>query len=78
MNSDGDEIYTKIVVFDEIYNFVVRTFSFDVIFELKKSIYGPDLVYGIQIWIVDRLFELEDDFKWKKIELISSKVTIFI
>jgi hypothetical protein len=26
MNSDGDEIYTGIVAFGEIYNFVVQTF----------------------------------------------------
>jgi hypothetical protein len=26
MYSDGDEIYTKIVAFDDIYNFVVQTF----------------------------------------------------
>jgi hypothetical protein len=26
MNLDGDEIYTKIVIFDDIYNFVVQTF----------------------------------------------------
>jgi hypothetical protein len=31
MNSDGDKIYMKIVAFDEIYNFVVQTFSFEVI-----------------------------------------------
>jgi hypothetical protein len=32
MNSDEDKIYTKIVDFDEIYNFVVQTF-----FNLKSS-----------------------------------------
>jgi hypothetical protein len=26
MDSDGDKIYIKIVVFDEIYNFVVKAF----------------------------------------------------
>jgi hypothetical protein len=34
MNSDGDELYMKLISFDEIYNFVVQTFSFEVI--LKK------------------------------------------
>jgi hypothetical protein len=43
MNSDEDKVYTKIVAFDEIYNFVVQTFSFEVIFGLKKSIYYQDL-----------------------------------
>jgi hypothetical protein len=33
MNPDEDKIYTKIVAFDEIYNFVVRTF-----FHLKSSL----------------------------------------
>jgi hypothetical protein len=33
----------KIVAFDDIYTSVVKTFSFEVIFELKKSIYYPDL-----------------------------------
>jgi hypothetical protein len=35
MNSDGDKLYIKIIAFDEIYNFVVQTFSFEVIFKLK-------------------------------------------
>jgi hypothetical protein len=26
MNTDGDKLYTKVVVFLEIYNFVVQTF----------------------------------------------------
>jgi hypothetical protein len=26
VNSDGDKLYTKLVAFDEIYNFVVQTF----------------------------------------------------
>jgi hypothetical protein len=26
MNSDGDQLYTKVVAFDEIYNFVVQNF----------------------------------------------------
>jgi hypothetical protein len=26
MNSDGDKLYTKLVDFDEIYNFVVQSF----------------------------------------------------
>lgn len=26
MNSDGDDIYIKFVILDEIYNFVVQTF----------------------------------------------------
>jgi hypothetical protein len=43
MNSDEDEIYMKIVAFDEIYTLVVETFSFEIILELKKSIYYPDL-----------------------------------
>jgi hypothetical protein len=34
MNSDADEIYTKIVAFDNIYNTVVQFFSFEVILEL--------------------------------------------
>jgi hypothetical protein len=33
MNPDEDKIYTKIVAFDEIYNFVVWTF-----FHLKSSL----------------------------------------
>jgi hypothetical protein len=26
MNSDGDKLYTKLVDFDETYNFIVQTF----------------------------------------------------
>jgi hypothetical protein len=40
MNSDED---MKLIAFDEIYNFVVHFFSFEVILGLKKSIYYPDL-----------------------------------
>jgi hypothetical protein len=32
---DGDKLYTKLIAFDEIYNSVVQTFSFEVILELK-------------------------------------------
>jgi hypothetical protein len=35
MNLDRDKLYMKTVAFDEIYNFVVQTFSFEVIFKLK-------------------------------------------
>jgi hypothetical protein len=43
MNSDGDKLYTKLVDFDEIYNFVVHFFSFEVILVRKKDILYPDL-----------------------------------
>jgi hypothetical protein len=43
MTSDGDKLHTKLVFFDEIYNFVVRTFSFEVILRLKKLIYCPSI-----------------------------------
>jgi hypothetical protein len=45
MNLDGDKLYTKLVAFDEIHNFVVQTFLFEVIFGLKKLIYCPDLSF---------------------------------
>jgi hypothetical protein len=45
INSDGDKLYTKLVAFDEIYNFVVQTFLFEVIFGLKNLIYCPDLSF---------------------------------
>jgi hypothetical protein len=43
MNSDGDKISIKIVAFDEIYNFVVQIFSFEVILRPEKMINYPDL-----------------------------------
>jgi hypothetical protein len=44
MNSDADKLYTKLVAFDKIYNFVVQTFfAFEVILRLKILIYCPDL-----------------------------------
>jgi hypothetical protein len=43
MNSDGDEIYTKIVAFDDIYNFVVQTVLIWIHLWTQKSIYGSDL-----------------------------------
>jgi hypothetical protein len=33
MNSDEDKFYMKFVTFDEMYNFVVQNFSFEVIFK---------------------------------------------
>ena len=35
MDSDGDKIYTKIIDLDEIYNFVIQTFSFEIILVFK-------------------------------------------
>jgi hypothetical protein len=35
MNSDKDKLYMKMVTFNEIYNFVVKIFLFEVIFKLK-------------------------------------------
>jgi hypothetical protein len=35
MNSDEDGFYMKIVGFVEIYNFVVQSFSFEIILMLK-------------------------------------------
>ena len=35
MDSDGDKIYTKIIDLDEIYNFVIQTFSFRIILVFK-------------------------------------------
>jgi hypothetical protein len=46
--SDEDKIYTKIIAFDEIYNFVVQIFSFEVIFELKKLMYYSDLGHKLR------------------------------
>jgi hypothetical protein len=43
MNSDEDKIYTKIVAFGEIYNFVVQTFFIWSHLWTQKSIYYPDL-----------------------------------
>jgi hypothetical protein len=58
MNSDEDKIYRKrIVAFDEIYNFVVQTFSFEVIFGVKNRYTIHISVYGIQIWIIYQFFE---------------------
>jgi hypothetical protein len=38
--SDEDEIYIKIAALDEIYNFVVLSFSFQDVKMLKKLIYN--------------------------------------
>jgi hypothetical protein len=35
------KLYRKLVAFDEIYDFLVQTFSFEVILRLKKLIYCP-------------------------------------
>jgi hypothetical protein len=38
MTSDEDEIYMKIIALDEIYNFIVLSFSFDEVKMLKEII----------------------------------------
>jgi hypothetical protein len=58
MNSDEDKIYMKIVAFNEIYNFVVQIFLFEVIFGLKKSIYYPDLD-SISNFLVQRWLQMK-------------------
>jgi hypothetical protein len=50
MNSDGDKLYAKLVDFDEIYNFVVHFFSFEVILVRKKDILYPDLWHYSIVW----------------------------
>ena len=35
MDSDGDKIYTKIIDLDEVYYFVIQTFSFGIILVFK-------------------------------------------
>ena len=35
MDSDRDKIYTKIIDLDEIYSFVIQTFSFKIILVFK-------------------------------------------
>jgi hypothetical protein len=67
MNLDRDKLYTKLIALDEIYNFVVQTFSFEVILWLKKLIYYPDRDTGNQIWTVYQFFESRDDFKRKSL-----------
>jgi hypothetical protein len=55
MDSDGDKIYIKIVVFDEIYNFVVKAF-FIWRHPVEKKRYNLNF------------FQPQDEFKWKKFE----------
>ena len=43
MNSDENKLYMKIVDLDEIYNFVVQTFLFGAILELKTFLFGAIL-----------------------------------
>jgi hypothetical protein len=68
MNSDGDKLYRKFVAFNEIYNFLVQTFSFEVILRLKKLIYCPDL--DTENWDLDSIliFGAQDNFKWKSLK----------
>jgi hypothetical protein len=73
MNSDGDKLYTTFVAIDEIYNFIVRNFLFEVILGLKQLIYCPDL--DTENWDLDNIsfFEPQDDFKWKMLGLQSCR-----
>jgi hypothetical protein len=59
MNSDEDKLYTKLVAFNEIYNFIVQTF-------FTWSHLGAEKGYTVQISVY-QLFELQDDFKWKSL-----------
>jgi hypothetical protein len=65
MNSDEDKLYTKLIAFDKIYNFVVQTF-----FLHLKSSWGSKYWYIVQIWLpkteictVYQCFETHNDFK---------------
>jgi hypothetical protein len=66
MNSDKDKIYMQIVIFDEIYNFVVQTFSFEGILRLKndtgivceKEIYFLSIFYKfIKIYVPPNILQ---------------------
>jgi hypothetical protein len=35
--SDEDELYTNVVVLDEIYNFIVQTFLFKIVWIFKHT-----------------------------------------
>jgi hypothetical protein len=73
MDLNEDKLYTKLA-FDEINSFLVQTFFIWSNLRLyKKKIYCSDLSFRYQIWTVYRLFEHQDDFKWKKFELQSSR-----
>jgi hypothetical protein len=67
MNSDGDKLYAELVVFDEIYNFIVQTFFIWSHIRLKKWYIVYITAFNIQIWTIYQLIELQDDFKWKKV-----------
>jgi hypothetical protein len=40
-----DKLYMKSIALYETYNFVVQTFSFEVIFKIKQSIFYPNLSF---------------------------------
>jgi hypothetical protein len=78
INSDGDKLYTKLVAFDEIYNFVLQTF-----FHLKSS-WGSKNWYIIQmqipktkIWKIYQFFRPkmtsnEKNLNYKIVDLVES------
>jgi hypothetical protein len=68
MNSDRDEIYTKIVAFDDIYNFVIQSFFIWSHLRTQKVDIRSRSQFRVSR-IVYRRLEYEDDFKWKKFEL---------
>jgi hypothetical protein len=49
MNSDGYKLYTKLLAFDEIYNFVVQTCFIWSHLDAKKRYTIQISVFGIQI-----------------------------
>jgi hypothetical protein len=75
MNSDGDKIYMKIVVFDEIYNFVVQTCSFEVILRPKNDVL-PRSQFSVS-WVIYRFLAHkmtlnEKSLNYKVIHLVES------
>lgn len=55
MNSDGAELYTKVVVLDDISIIVVQTFSLGSILVLKQSTQVPHLKFNFwfEHWTTD-------------------------
>jgi hypothetical protein len=70
---DGGKLYIEILYLDEFYDFIVQIGSIWIYFDAQII----DTIFRFKIQILDldstRLFEPQDDFKWKKFELKSCR-----
>jgi hypothetical protein len=61
MNSDRNKLYTKLITFDEVYNFVVQTFFISNQLRAQIIDIPSRSIPKTEIWTLYQLFESQGD-----------------